>query len=772
MDELSGDGSNDPQGMEGYHECIVKIEPGLNVDDSVSVTNVKVLWSSNDAELSTYEVMQGAIKMKSPSPSDDTSLTDHDAEDNSNDQMLDSEENLSVEHRLKHDTDCEDVAILSTPEDLPEGGILHVSESVDTMMHDYGGNITTSASLSGDVGGQSPEQSVVQLLMSAPEQDGSSNSLQDNLSLDGNGMTANCIVSQNTPTLQAIRLADGNMAFIQPPNGSKFLEGQTLTLEDGTTAVVQAMPISLLGSLVNTSDDGGTNISNEDAATGFLNQAVKDGLQAIILEDGTTAYLATQQTSGGLIDSTHLEATALTLDQLTSPVSDVQTVLTNGLVNMGVKTIPISSRSSGEVVATHSIYQQISTAGKALVANNILVTNSERAPFLDRTYKCSFEDCGRYYTTLHHLRVHERTHTGDRPFKCEFEDCGKAFATGYGLKSHTRVHTGEKPYKCPEESCEKAFKTSGDLQKHVRTHTGERPFKCPFEGCTRSFTTSNIRKVHIRTHTGERPYICPEEGCARAFASATNYKNHVRIHTGEKPYVCTVLGCGKRFTEYSSLYKHHVVHTHAKPYTCNRCGKTYRQTSTLAMHKRTAHGEDVTAESEAMLFHEQNQIDGFEPPEKRARLGFMTQDDLQEEDGEGALVINTPNNRQQVTFVGDSLTSDVLQSSLSSQASLLHQAGMTFTLSDHGQQVFVITDAAQLEALQQIAKHQSDAENDDHSLLSTLPSGDVVPIGDHSSTLVTELEQKNSSSSNSEVMNNAVLCFTYGGDGLPHVVNH
>ena len=76
---------------------------------------------------------------------------------------------------------------------------------------------------------------------------------------------------------------------------------------------------------------------------------------------------------------------------------------------------------------------------------------------------------------------------------------------------------------------------------------------------------------------------------------------------GEKPYVCTVQGCGKRFTEYSSLYKHHVVHTHSKPYTCSYCGKTYRQTSTLAMHKRTAHGEgeDCTAESEAQIFAQQ-----------------------------------------------------------------------------------------------------------------------------------------------------------------------
>lgn len=59
-------------------------------------------------------------------------------------------------------------------------------------------------------------------------------------------------------------------------------------------------------------------------------------------------------------------------------------------------------------------------------------------------------------------------------------------------------------------------------------------------------------------------------------------------------------GCNKRFTEYSSLYKHHVVHTHSKPYICNVCGKTYRQTSTLAMHKRTSHGIVDSNETDAV----------------------------------------------------------------------------------------------------------------------------------------------------------------------------
>lgn len=79
---------------------------------------------------------------------------------------------------------------------------------------------------------------------------------------------------------------------------------------------------------------------------------------------------------------------------------------------------------------------------------------------------------------------------------------------------------------------------------------------------------------------------------------------------GEKPYLCTVPGCGKRFTEYSSLYKHHVVHTHCKPYTCSSCGKTYRQTSTLATHRRSSHGELEAAEEGEQALYEQRQPGG------------------------------------------------------------------------------------------------------------------------------------------------------------------
>ncbi|XP_064482384.1 zinc finger protein 143-like isoform X2 [Ornithodoros turicata] len=370
-----------------------------------------------------------------------------------------------------------------------------------------------------------------------------------------------------------VKLGDGSTAFLQGLD-HKFL-GTTLTLEDGTTAYIQA--------------------------TG---KGTIEGLEAVQLEDGSTAYIST--TAEHLLDD------------------------------------GISAHVSSDGSQEEDVHLNVSRGSASALALG------------DKAFQCTYEGCGKLYTTPHHLKVHERTHTGDRPFKCTA--CEKSFATGYGLKSHTRVHTGETPYKCSH--CSKTFKTSGDLQKHLRTHTGERPFVCPFEGCDRAFTTSNIRKVHMRTHTGERPYVCQEEGCGRAFASATNYKNHIRIHTGEKPYVCMVAACGKRFTEYSSLYKHHVVHTHSKPYLCNLCGKNYRQTSTLAMHRRTAHGLIDKAEEDEESSKKKTVLQQESGTNVLTLQSGLTLDTL----GEEGTFVQTPSGQQIVVVVNPAqlLSTDIL----------------------------------------------------------------------------------------------------------------
>ncbi|XP_018606659.1 zinc finger protein 76 [Scleropages formosus] len=421
--------------------------------------------------------------------------------------------------------------------------------------------------------------------------------------------------------LQAVTLSDGSTAYIQQAiKDGNLVEGDTIQLEDGTTAYIQQVTVQQKEALP---FEDGQVVQLEDGSTAYIHHTPKEGydpsaVEAVQLEDGSTAYIhhpVTLQASRTILTV----QPGGTLEELTREQAlDPDTIST--LEQYASKEAEDSISNGARVLKEMDSRVEHTTVQVMIEEKSWASTKAQQTT--EKSFRCDYEGCGRLYTTAHHLKVHERAHTGDRPYRCDVPTCGKAFATGYGLKSHLRTHTGEKPYKCPEDMCYKAFKTSGDLQKHVRTHTGEKPFKCPFEGCGRSFTTSNIRKVHIRTHTGERPYMCPESGCGRGFASATNYKNHMRIHTGEKPYVCTVPGCGKRFTEYSSLYKHHVVHTHCKPYTCNHCGKTYRQTSTLAMHKRTTHGDFESTEEE---------VEAVEPPHKQPRLAFLEGGESKEE---------------------------------------------------------------------------------------------------------------------------------------------
>ncbi|XP_033210265.1 zinc finger protein 143-like isoform X2 [Belonocnema kinseyi] len=346
-------------------------------------------------------------------------------------------------------------------------------------------------------------------------------------------------------------------------------------------------------------------VSEDSSSNAEVQQLVLDdqmlgtSLTAVTLPDGTQAFVAGNIQGNGHemknpVDDEPREALILKEGELIELQLDPMSFLQTQEADNAENTYPQVQVVNGTAyVLTNQLDQEECVwqleDGKMIKKENFVINNKLIEPKIKSQHPCPREGCAKVYSTPHHLKVHERSHTGQKPYLCSYPQCLKNFSTGYSLKAHLRTHTGEKPYVCTFASCNKKFKTSGDLLKHGRTHTGERPFICPVDGCGRSFTTSNIRKVHLRTHTGERPYKCTEPECDKAFASATNYKNHLRIHSGEKPYVCSMENCGRRFTEYSSLYKHHLVHTQHRPFECKICFRRYRQSNTLVLHKRTAH---------------------------------------------------------------------------------------------------------------------------------------------------------------------------------------
>lgn len=85
--------------------------------------------------------------------------------------------------------------------------------------------------------------------------------------------------------------------------------------------------------------------------------------------------------------------------------------------------------------------------------------------------------------------------------------------------------------------------------------------------------------------TAKKPrknWVC--EQCGGVFKCSTYLKLHLLRHTGNKEFECDI--CKRRYYTQNEMLRHKILHSNARPYACRYCDKTFRGTSSKAVHER------------------------------------------------------------------------------------------------------------------------------------------------------------------------------------------
>lgn len=107
-----------------------------------------------------------------------------------------------------------------------------------------------------------------------------------------------------------------------------------------------------------------------------------------------------------------------------------------------------------------------------------------------------------------------RTGSKERPFQCGYQDCGKLYKRLDHLRGHFIAHTRTSKYKCPYPNCrfKKCFVSGSNLERHIRScHL--KTTSCLCKVCGGHFARKDTLKTHmLKIHQVSQPYDLELEG--------------------------------------------------------------------------------------------------------------------------------------------------------------------------------------------------------------------------------------------------------------------
>ncbi|KAL7636404.1 UNVERIFIED_CONTAM: hypothetical protein RMT77_013179 [Armadillidium vulgare] len=168
------------------------------------------------------------------------------------------------------------------------------------------------------------------------------------------------------------------------------------------------------------------------------------------------------------------------------------------------------------------------------------------------------------------------------------EQCGKAYSSLSSLKMHQAYHSKLRPYAC--NKCDYRFFSEKTLKKHLLTHDKIKHLECPH--CSFKCNLSGNMIIHARTHTGEKPYQCPD--CPYKTGNPSTIKRHIANHKNELIYRCRK--CNYKTSKSSLLANHVKSHSNISEFKCHICQQQLRNAYALRYHMTKQHSEQEILE--------------------------------------------------------------------------------------------------------------------------------------------------------------------------------